>query len=269
MTPEVRPHSIKSILFLFLLTFGLPPLAASENSQNASPVPVLVELFTSEGCSSCPPADALLQQLDHPQPVSRIRVIVLSEHVDYWNHDGWKDPYSSSIFSDRQSSYEPHFGVPGPYTPQMVVDGVSELNGSKADLAAHTIDEAARNHPKTVVRGFYAPGEGSKALRVRLSVDALPPACKASKANVYLVVALDYAQSHVHAGENNGRVLSHVAVAQKIEKVGVVEKGKDFARDWTLKLDAALDLSNLRVIAFVQVGDSGPVLGASLVGIQR
>jgi len=111
---------------------------------------VLVELFTSEGCSSCPPADVLLERLERSQPVSGAQIVVLSEHVDYWNRIGWADPYSSPAFSARQEQYARHFRTQGPYTPQMVVDGRSEFVGSDARTAESAI-RAATKHPKSTI----------------------------------------------------------------------------------------------------------------------
>src|SRR5207244_6474025 len=93
-------------------------------------LPILVELFTSEGCSSCPPADAVLARLHEKQPVPGVEIVALSEHVDYWNYIGWRDPFSDEQFSDRQSRYAKAVGRGRVYTPQVIVDGRLDVLGS-------------------------------------------------------------------------------------------------------------------------------------------
>jgi hypothetical protein len=236
-------------------------LAASDVPRSSSATPVLVELFTSEGCSSCPPADALLQQLDRTQPVGGAQLIVLSEHVDYWNHIGWTDPYSSKFFSDRQSAYSDRFGINSVYTPQMVVDGSTEFVGNDLGLASHAVQKALAE-PKIGVRISGISLDNKKNLQVHVETDALSGDSRARKADVYLVVALNHAESQVLRGENGGRRLTHVGVVQSLTKVGSLEAGKPFAQDVHVKIDPRTDPANLRVIAFIQQAGQRQVLGA-------
>jgi hypothetical protein len=257
--------TMRFALPLLVLATALRLAVAADLPHSSSPVPVLVELFTSEGCSSCPPADALLRKLDGMQPVPGALAIVLSEHVDYWNHDGWTDAYSSSFFTDRQENYARRFALSGPYTPQMVVDGAAQLNGSSAPDVGKAL-ETARAHTKIPIQISAVTVVNPKELRVHLAVDALPADFKARKADILIAVALNHAESHVLAGENKGRDIQHVAVAESINKVGTVEKGKSFDRDVSVKVKSTADAANLRLIAFVQAPDSGEVVGASLLG---
>jgi len=264
---------MKNLLLIFCAALVFSPVSWKPNAASAVPArgsssPVLVELFTSEGCSSCPPADRLLQYLDRSQPVAGAELIVLSEHVDYWNHIGWADPYSSRFFSDRQSAYSDRFRLGSVYTPQMVVDGTTEFVGNDSRLASQAC-EKARGVEKIPVRVSAISLESAKTLRAHVETDPLPESSKARKADIYVVVALNHAESQVLRGENEGRRLTHVAVVQSLTKVGSVERGKRFAQDVRIKLDPRTDPANLRVIAFVQESGAGPVLGAALQRVTK
>src|SRR5690348_9953601 len=140
----IIPVSIALLTLLplrYLRTVGAEPRPIADAAPRT---PVLVELSTSEGCSACPPAHALLEKLDRSQPVRNAQLVILSEHVDYWNDIGWKDPYSSHDFSVRQGDYAHRFRLDGPYTPQMVVDGEAQFVGSDERRAIEAIEGAAK-----------------------------------------------------------------------------------------------------------------------------
>jgi hypothetical protein len=207
---------------------------------------VLVELFTSEGCSSCPPADAVLARLHQEQPVPGVELIVLSEHVDYWNDLGWKDPFSERLFSDRQGDYGSRI-----YTPQAIVDGRTDVLGSDRGGIIRAAASAARDPHGTLRLARTSAG-------VRIAVEGLPGHRDAA---VMLAVLEDGLSSKVERGENAGRTLSHTAVVRSLKEVGRVAAG---AAQWSAEVPVALDVSwkKARVIAFVQDGHSRRVLAA-------
>ncbi|MDX2151767.1 MAG: DUF1223 domain-containing protein [Bryobacteraceae bacterium] len=170
--------------------------------------PVLVELFTSQGCSSCPPADRLLERLDREQPVAGADILVLSEHVDYWNHIGWTDPFSSPLYSERQQRYARQFRLDSVYTPQMVVDGITQFVGSDQNRAEAAIRSAAEAPKKSVTAVLH----GS---RLSVKVDG-----REAGEKVWVAAARESGSSDVVRGENRGRRLVHVAVAERLMEVG-------------------------------------------------
>jgi hypothetical protein len=250
-------ESIALILFSGIL--GAAILSrTSESTSSANRVPVVVELFTSEGCSSCPPADALLRKFD-AQPFPAAELIVLSEHVDYWNHIGWTDPYSSHVYSERQSAYGDRLHLDGVYTPQMIVDGAHEFVGSNSDDAQKAIAKATENS-KIAVRITEAKLEGD-TLDVHIEAGPLPTGARS--ADVILIAALNHAESQVAAGENSGRRLTHVAVVRGLKKAGSIAPGQAFSQDVTVKLDKPANAADLRAIALVQEPGPGKILGAA------
>jgi hypothetical protein len=220
---------------------------------------ILVELFTSEGCSSCPPADALLQKMDASQPVPGAQLIVLSEHVDYWDHDGWKDPNSSPALTQRQEDYVHALGLDTAYTPQIVVDGTGLLRPGDAQQFIKLFQGAAAV-PKIPVRiGDMNVDAG--VLHARIEAEG---SSDKRNADVYVAVALDHVESQVLHGENGGRRLTHVAVVVQLTKIGKLQKGKSFDETIQLKLKPGTDPKNLRIVAFVQEPGPGRLLGAAL-----
>jgi hypothetical protein len=239
---------------------------ASESNSGAAHtrVPVVVELFTSEGCSSCPPADALLARLDKTQPVEGAEVIPLAMHVDYWNYLGWSDPFSSHEFSERQSEYSQAFGRDGAYTPQMVVDGVKEFPGGNEGTALALVAAAAREK-KAEVTIAHLPrrDEGDDVFGLSIELDKFPKQTEGDPVYVLLAVTESGLSSDVARGENSGRRLTHVGVVREVKQLGIlptvglfkVETGIQIKKDWRRE--------NLRAVVFAQERGTRRVLAAS------
>jgi hypothetical protein len=232
-------------------------------AQTSTAVPVVVELFTSEGCSSCPPADAYLQKLQSMQPVPGARLITLSEHVTYWNHDGWKDPYSSDQLTDRQQVYVSRFGLPSAYTPQFVVDGTDELKLTDAGQVRAVFEKALKDQriPVTITSTHFDPG-GFGILRGHIDIDGTTAK---QPADIYVAVTLHEANSDVSAGENKGRKLTETEVVLNLEKIGKTTPGRVFSRDFEVKLRASEIPANLGLVVVAQAGGTGKIVGAASV----
>lgn len=220
----------------------------------AERIPVVVELFTSEGCSSCPAADAVLRELETTQPVPGVEVIALGEHVDYWNRLGWADPFSAAQFTQRQQAYAAGFKE-GNYTPQAVVNGRYELVGSRRQELTQAIAEAAQAPRATVVLARSTPG----TLEVR--VRDLPAGTRA--AQVALALTESNLATQVGRGENAGRLLRHAAVVRSFRVLGMVGADGTFSGTVPLALDPSWQPAHLRAVALVQAAGSRYVVGAA------
>jgi hypothetical protein len=239
--------------------------AASQAKSNGGPsTPVIVELFTSEGCSSCPPADELLKKMSEEQPIEGAQVVALEEHVDYWNHLGWKDPYSSWQFSERQNVYARSFGTDSVYTPQMVVDGQTEFVGNQG-RKAHEIIKRAASLPRAHVtlQQLAGPANGSATFTVK--VEGLAGVPNAKDTELWVALTEKNLHTDVKAGENSGENLQHAAVVRTLRKVEALAGTDSHASQVDLKLADGWKPENLAVVAFVVVKNSQRIVGAGMV----
>src|SRR6516164_4461397 len=201
---------------LVLALVGRPAYSPCEAKPSRAPSarPVVVELFTSEGCSSCPPADPLLKELSEEQSLDGAEIIALEEHVDYWNRLGWKDPFSSPDFTRRQEAYATTLPDGGVYTPQMIVDGRVQFVGSRSNEAREKIELAAA-HLKSRLLLTPVAASNPQARSFELRLDATPP----RGSELWLAVTEKNLQSHVTAGENSGETLQHAPVVRLLGKI--------------------------------------------------
>src|SRR5271165_5204009 len=241
----------KSLILLFAFVVPLGICASTASAQT----PVVVELFTSEGCSSCPPADALLVKLSRESPPGGAKLILLGEHVDYWNYIGWTDRFSSSVFSERQSTYANHFHLGSVYTPQMVIDGHLQTVGSGTAEVYRDISKAAVEPKPAQVTLRWEPQQ-------KLNIAVQTPASARSK--VLLAITEDGLSTSVGGGENGGRTLQHAAVVRQLRELGAASNGQ-FEATVDVAPHPDWNQSKLKVAVLVQDMNSGKMLGAALL----
>ncbi|MBA2355678.1 MAG: DUF1223 domain-containing protein [Acidobacteria bacterium] len=231
-------------------------------------VPVLVELFTSEGCSSCPPADDLLRRLTREALVQGVEVIAVSEHVDYWNRLGWSDVFSSEQFSDRQRAYAHAFGSEQIYTPQMVIGGQLQAIGSDWPAVRRAITQVART-PGARVDVVAAPDAREGRIWVGVDVHDLPVPAARGRVRVLLSVVEDGLVTDVRRGENARRQLRHDGVARTLEVIGHLDEARTDGRFTTsIALRPEWDTTQVRVVAFLEDTRNRHVLGAGHAPLQ-
>ena len=200
-----------------------------------------------------------MESLDEKQPFSGADLVVLSEHVDYWNGDGWVDPYSSRVFSERQLRYADQFGLDSVYTPQVIVDGQRQSVGGNAAAIRNAVGAVARTE-KIALTLSNAARDGN---RIRLHLTSGDLINNHGAATVYIAVADNKVQSSVPAGENGGRLLTHVAVVRVLSPVGSVKPGSSFSQDLVVRMPSPLSADGIRLVAFLQDNKSHKILGAT------
>lgn len=261
---------MKSVVFA-LLAFcllatacgGPGPTANTNVAKPSAPVqkapegrqPVLVELFTSEGCGNCPPADRQLAFLEREQPIPNADVITLGFHVDYFNDRGWKDEYSDAQYTKRQQLYSVRMGEESLFTPQMIVDGQTQFIGSNAAKASESITQAASVDKPDV----------SVTVKGSTAEVAITGLTQHKEAVAVLAAAEDGLISEVKAGSNRGKRLPHVSVVRKLQPFGKVSPAADeFHGTVQLPTDPAWKKENLRYVVYLQE-ESGRIIAAGRV----
>jgi hypothetical protein len=222
-----------------------------------APVPVVVELFTSEGCSSCPPADELLARIDGRALIPGVEIIALGEHVDYWDDQGWRDRFSSPLFSARQTDYGRLFRVEGIYTPQVVVNGQAQCLGSDLEAIRQAVAAVWKGPKASIAMTLAGPDV------VRLKVSGLP--AETREADLYLAIAESGLTTNVGGGENGGRRLRHAAVVRSLVGLGTMnhKENGSYTAEAQLRLEPEWVRRNLKLVLLAQDRASRRIVGAA------
>ena len=238
------------------LAAGFLGLAAQQTVNKPAQKVVLVELFTSEGCSSCPPADALLKQVNGAETTEGQLIVGISEHVTYWNSQGWSDPFSSSVYTQRQNDYVDRFHLESSYTPQMVVNGAEQFVGSDRAAFVQAVQKEQQQQSPISLRILSVSVDGHK-LTVNFSTSGDMPA---HGADLFAVLADDSDRSSVLRGENSGQTLAHVSVARSFSRVAKLKAAGE--QTVQIPIPSSFQASpGHHLILFAQLPGNGRVLG--------
>ena len=255
---RISKIAVSFIAVVFVLSFFITiPLLSkgTKDKRNSTPKvhPVaVVELFTSEGCSSCPPADRLASQIDKYYKSQDKPVYVLAFHVDYWDYIGWKDRFDKHEFSVRQSMYGKKFNLTSIYTPQMIVNGQTQFVGSNSEAAENAIKKALKTNSQYGI-SMDVSWVNSGELSIKYSLTSTPV-----NTVIHFALVEKNLSSNVTRGENNGRKLKHDNVVREFDTSTAKEKSER-----TLKVAKDINIKNSRLVAYVQDKNSLKILGAA------
>jgi hypothetical protein len=270
---------MKPVIILIVLSFVAMFSACSMQNVESMPIvteqnsaadkalkkqPVLVELYTSEGCSSCPPADQALAFLEKQQPYAQAEIITLALHVDYWNNLDWNDEYSSPLFSQRQTVYAQKLKLDSTYTPQMIVDGRIQFVGSNLGEAGKAITEAAKS-PKANIEAALNNENNENTLKIKIS--DIP---KHEDSTVFLAIAENNLASNVKRGENAGKNLEHTSVVRELKPLAKLEaKSGNFEQEIALNIQPNWKTENLSYVIFIQENETRRIIGIQRIGNEK
>jgi hypothetical protein len=244
-------------LFSTLALFSFTGHPIGKSLANTDPGFAVVELFTSEGCSSCPAADEVVAKIQ--RETNEKSVYILAFHVDYWNRLGWKDIFSEPAYSNRQNQYSSWLNA-SIYTPQVVVNGQQEFVGSDESRLRSSINTALHK-TNPVHLSINSIKENDRNVSLHYQIDG-------NIANNSLVLALieKTASSKVLRGENEGRTLSHVQIVRNFQTISLNEQSEGVSE---IEIPAGLDNQRLEIIAFLQSRENGEITGATKAAISK
>ncbi len=235
------------------------PNEKAENNPAKNKQPVLIELFTAEGCPVCPAADRNLTFLETEQPFAEADIITLALHVDYWNSRGWRDEFSSPLFSRRQDIYGEIFKIGAIYTPQMVVDGQMQFAGTDLAKAQKAIIESAKNEKGKIELAVADETNGDTKLNAKIS--DLP---NHATSTVFLAVAEDNLTSSRNRGESSGAKSTFTSVVRQLKTLGILTAEQtNLETETVLQFQPNWKRENLKLVVFVQDNTSRKIFGVS------